>query len=75
MIAIRVALEVLLEVLGGFGNVEFGPRLLAQWKHCHVKSSVQGPFFPCFPVISLDSVFGPVPSILTLDDIHDAIDF
>lgn len=57
------------------GIVEFLADFLSQGQQGNVEASIQGVLLPVTPLVSLDVLLRPVPSILTLHGVFLAIDF
>ena len=53
-----------LEPLIGSSLVENGSILRCQWENSHIESSVSSPLSPLREIVSLDTMFWPIPSIL-----------
>ena len=75
MVTIRISFKVIFKVLSSLCYIKLSSWLLSQRKNSNIKSCVQGPFFPSLPIISLNFMLWPIPSILTLNNIQNSINF
>ena len=72
MVAVRQALGLKEEIVG-FLFVKLGTRFSRKRMMCHVKASVLGILEPVSPLGALETVGGPVPSVLGFNNVEFAI--
>jgi hypothetical protein len=63
----------LLEELDCLGHIKLGPGFLRERQDSYIKACILSPFLPGCPIISLNTVFRPIPSVLTLNHAHNSI--